>query len=40
MEPQSDKIRARAQSQIQRTAPNYLLEPTLMTKSAGERAEE
>ena len=38
MEPQSDKIRARAESQIQRTPPDYLLEPTLMAKSAKERA--
>jgi len=40
MELQNDKIRARAQSQIQRTAPDYLLEPTLMAKSARERAQD
>ena len=37
MERQNDKLRARTDSQIHRTPPDYLLEPTLMAKSAEER---
>jgi NAD(P)-dependent dehydrogenase (short-subunit alcohol dehydrogenase family) len=40
MEAQSAKIRARSESQLQRTPPDYLLAATLMAKSAKERAED
>jgi NAD(P)-dependent dehydrogenase (short-subunit alcohol dehydrogenase family) len=35
-----DKIRARSESQLKRSSPDYLLETSLMTRSAGERDEE
>jgi NAD(P)-dependent dehydrogenase (short-subunit alcohol dehydrogenase family) len=38
METQTEKLRARTESQIQRTPPEYLLETSLMSASAEERA--
>ncbi len=37
---QADKLRARTESQLEQTPPDYLLAPTLMARSAKERAEE
>ena len=39
-EDQADKLRARTESQLEQTPPDYLLAPTLMARSAKERAEE
>ncbi|MCH2172490.1 SDR family NAD(P)-dependent oxidoreductase [Myxococcota bacterium] len=40
MDRQTDKLRARTESQIRRTPPEYLLEETLMTQSADEREQD
>jgi hypothetical protein len=39
-EPQQAKIRARAESQIAMTAPEYLLEKSLMTANPADRSAE